>query len=143
MPRLPAILVCTQRSTGPPAGGPFDNTRLDDSGKGASVTTLRRPQTTIADVAALAEVSVGTASKALNGRGQLRPETRERVLAAAKRLAFYPNAMARSLLEGRSYTVGLITTDSFGRFTIPIMLGVEDALAAGQISVFMCDGRDD
>jgi len=107
------------------------------------VSTLRRPQTTIADVAALAEVWVGTASKALNGRGQLRQETRERVLAAAQRLAFYPNAMARGLLEGRSYTVGLITTDSFGRFTIPIMLGVEDALAAGQISVFMCDGRDD
>src|SRR5215470_14810087 len=43
----------------------------------------------------------------------------------------------------RRYTVGLITTDSFGRFNIPIMLGVEDALGAGQISVFLCDGRDD
>lgn len=103
----------------------------------------RRSAATIADVAALAEVSVGTASKALNGRGQLRAETRERVRAAAQRLGFYPNALARGLLEGRSYTVGLITTDSFGRFTIPIMLGVEDALGAGQISVFLCDGRDD
>ncbi len=103
----------------------------------------RRSMTTIADVAALAEVSVGTASKALNGRGQLRAETRERVRAAAQRLGFYPNALARGLLEGRTYTVGLITTDSFGRFTIPIMLGVEDALGAGQISVFLCDGRDD
>ena len=104
----------------------------------------RRPgQATIADVAALADVSVGTASKALNGRGQLRVETRERVLAAAEQLGFHPNALARGLLAGRSYTVGLITTDSFGRFTIPIMLGVEDALGAGQISVFLCDGRDD
>src|SRR5262245_23094928 len=113
------------------------------TGKGMSVTPLRRTQTTIAEVAALADVSVGTASKALNGRGQLRPETRQRVVDAAQRLGFYPNALARGLLEGRSYTVGLITTDSFGRFTIPIMLGVEDALGAGQISVFLCDGRDD
>jgi len=108
-----------------------------------SVTSLRRTQTTIAEVAALADVSVGTASKALNGRGQLRPETRQRVLDAAQQLGFYPNALARGLLEGRSYTVGLITTDSFGRFTIPIMLGVEDALGAGKISVFLCDGRED
>jgi LacI family transcriptional regulator len=42
----------------------------------------RRP-VTIADVAALAGVSIGTVSKALNGRGQLRPQTRDRVLAAS------------------------------------------------------------
>ncbi len=103
----------------------------------------RRGQSTIADVAALAQVSIGTASKALNGRGQLREQTRERVLAAAEQLGFQPNALARGLLSGRSFTVGLITTDSFGRFTIPIMLGAEDALGAGQISVFLCDGRGD
>jgi LacI family transcriptional regulator len=106
------------------------------------VPVPRRPAT-IADVASLAEVSVGTASKALNGRGQLRAETRERVLAAADQLGFQPNALARGLLAGRSFTVGLITTDSFGRFSIPVMLGVEDALGAGQISVFLCDGRGD
>jgi len=38
---------------------------------------------TIRDVAALAGVSIGTASKALNGQGKLRDETRERVAAAA------------------------------------------------------------
>jgi len=106
------------------------------------VRAQRRPAT-ISDVASLAEVSVGTASKALNGRGQLRAETRERVLAAADQLGFHPNALARGLLAGRSFTVGLITTDSFGRFSIPVMLGVEDALGAGQISVFLCDGRGD
>jgi LacI family transcriptional regulator len=98
---------------------------------------------TVTDVAALAGVSVGTASKALNGRGQLRDSTRDRVLAAAEQLGFQPNALARGLLAGRSYTVGVLTTDSFGRFTIPIMLGVEDALGAGEISTLLCDGRGD
>jgi LacI family transcriptional regulator len=98
---------------------------------------------TIRDVAALADVSVGTASKALNGQGKLRPETRHRVAAAARELGFAPNMLARGLLAGRTYTVGVITTDSFGRFSIPVMLGAETALGAGQISVFMCDTRDD
>jgi LacI family transcriptional regulator len=98
---------------------------------------------TIRDVAAHAGVSIGTASKALNGQGKLRSETRDRVAAAARELGFSPNVLARGLLAGRTYTVGLITTDSFGRFSIPVMLGAEDALGAGQISVFMCDTRDD
>ncbi|MGW0806007.1 LacI family DNA-binding transcriptional regulator [Nonomuraea sp. NPDC002799] len=98
---------------------------------------------TIADVAALAGVSVGTASKALNGRGSLREETRDRVKAAARELSFEVNAGARSLHSGRTYTVGMITTDTIGRFSIPVMIGAEDALGAGQMSVFLCDGRDD
>src|ERR1700735_3507868 len=98
---------------------------------------------TIKDVAADAGVSIGTASKALNGQGRWRPETRERVAEAARRLGFAPNPLAQALLAGRTYTVGMITTDSFGRFSIPVMLGGEDALGAGQMSVCMCDPRDD
>jgi LacI family transcriptional regulator len=98
---------------------------------------------TIRDVAAEAGVSIGTASKALNGHGKLRTETRERVAEAAERLGFAPNTLAQALLAGRSFTVGLITTDSFGRFSIPVMLGAEDAFGTGQVSVFMCDTRDD
>jgi LacI family transcriptional regulator len=97
----------------------------------------------ITDVAALAGVSIGTASKALNGTGQLRDETRTRVQEAAAKLGFVFDARGRALSSGRSYTVGLITTDSFGRFTIPVMLGAEDVLSAGQIAVLMCDTRDD
>ena len=98
---------------------------------------------TIRDVAESAGVSVGTASKALNGQGKLRAETIERVMRAAQRLGFAPNTLAQALLAGRSFTVGLITTDSFGRFSIPVMLGAEDALGSGLVSVFMCDTRDD
>jgi LacI family transcriptional regulator len=102
-----------------------------------------RDPPTISDVAALAAVSVGTASKALNGRGSMRPETRQRVREAAERLGFRASAAARSLQAGRTYTVGMITTDSIGRFSIPVMLGAEDSLGAGRMSVFLCDGRDD
>jgi LacI family transcriptional regulator len=97
----------------------------------------------ITDVAALAGVSPGTASKALNGTGTLRAETRERVRQAADRLGFTPDSRGRSLSSGRSYAVGLVTTDSSGRFSIPVMTGAEDALSAGELMLLLCDTRDD
>ncbi len=122
------------------ARAPADPRAPADAGPGPDARTRR---VTIRDVAARAGVSIGTASKALNGQGKLRAETRDRVADAARELGFAPNQLARGLLAGRTYTVGVITTDSFGRFSIPVMLGAEDALGAGQISVFMCDTRDD
>ncbi|WP_433291341.1 LacI family DNA-binding transcriptional regulator [Actinoplanes sp. CA-030573] len=105
---------------------------------------MHRPRTaTIRDVAALAGVSVGTASKALNGRGSLRADTVARVRQAAEQLDFRPNPAARSLHAGRTYTVGMITTDTIGRFSIPLLIGAEDTLGAGEMSVLLCDARDD
>lgn len=98
---------------------------------------------TVRDVAQLAGVSPGTVSKALNGQGQLREETRQRVQDAAEKLRFRPNQVARSLVEGRTYTVGMLTSDSFGRFTLPLMEGIEDSLGAGKVSTLLCDGRGD
>ncbi|MEU4745807.1 LacI family DNA-binding transcriptional regulator, partial [Actinosynnema sp. NPDC023658] len=111
--------------------------KIEETGK-----PVQRPAT-ISDVARLAAVSVGTASKALNGRGSLREETRRRVRLAADELGFQPNTAALTLNSGRTYTVGMITTDTIGRFSIPLMTGAEDALGAGRMSVFLCDARDD
>lgn len=97
----------------------------------------------ISDVAMAAGVSVATVSKALNGRSDVSAKTRERVLEIAARLQFRPNALAGSLRTGRSFSVGLLTTDSFGRFSIPIMLGAEDALGSGDVAIIFCDTRDD
>lgn len=101
------------------------------------------PRATIRDVARLAEVSVGTASKAINHTGKLRAETRARVHAVAKQIGFRPNDLAHSLHRGQSLTVGVISTDSFGRFTMPIMEGLEACLSENRISVIMCNATDD
>lgn len=103
----------------------------------------RRGLATIADVATVAGVSSGTVSKAMNGTGQLRESTRRRVLAAAEELGFAPNLAARTLLSGMSYTVGVLTTDSIGRFTIPLLTGAEDALGAGEMAMILCESRGD
>jgi LacI family transcriptional regulator len=95
------------------------------------------------DVARLAGVSVATASKALNGRGEVAPATRLRVLQAANQLSFQPNVLALGLISGRTRTIGLLTDELGGRFSIPILLGAENALANEQMSVLLCDARGD
>lgn len=98
---------------------------------------------TLSDVAARAGVSIATASKALNGRDQVAAATRQRVVDAARELSFQPNTLARSLLSGRTGTIGLVTHDLDGRFSIPILLGVEDAAGIGKMSALLCDARGD
>src|SRR5437016_10780699 len=103
-------------------------------------TSERRtePRLTIRDVARLSSVSIGSVSKALNNTGSLRPETRQRIIAVAKQLGFRPNDLAHALHRGQSLTVGVISNDSFGRFAMPIVEGLEECLSDQRISVFMC-----
>ena len=105
-------------------------------GSGHTFVTLR-------EVAQLAGVSIGTASKALNRSGKLSDDTRQRVIACARQLGFQPNALAHSLHRGQSFTVGAISNDSFGRFSMPIVEGLEECLTDSQMSVFMCNATDD
>jgi LacI family transcriptional regulator len=98
---------------------------------------------TLRDVAKLAGVSIATASKALNDQPQVRAETRAKVIRAAEQLSFSPNTLAQGLITQRSGTVGLLTSDLEGRFSIPILMGAEDAFGSDQTSVFLCDARGD
>ena len=97
----------------------------------------------IYDVAQAAGVSVATASKALNDTGRMAEETRSRVKRIATELGFRPNAMARALISKRSFTIGLLTNDTYGRFTLPVMAGVSEALVDQGVSVFLCTIEDD
>ncbi|MDK1492578.1 LacI family DNA-binding transcriptional regulator [Sinorhizobium sp. 7-81] len=98
---------------------------------------------TIHDVAAAAGVSISTASKALNNTGRMGAETRERVKRIAGEIGFRPNALARGLLSKRSFTIGLLTNDTYGRFTLPVMAGISEALVDHGVSVFLCAIEDD
>ncbi len=71
---------------------------------------------TIREIARLANVSVGTVSRVLNGRPGVSPETRERVLALVRKLGFVPSPAARELV-GRSPTVGLLLAPGVRRYT--------------------------
>jgi len=98
---------------------------------------------TIRDVARLAGVSIGTASKAMNASGRLSAETRAKVLKVAEAIDYRPNSLAQSLHRARSMTVGILTNDRFGRFTFPIVAALERRLFDDGVAVFMCNATDD
>ena len=73
----------------------------------------------------------------------MRQETRDRIMRAADEIGYRPNDLAHSLRRARSQTIGIISNDSFGRFTIPIVEALEERLADEGIAVFMCNATDD
>lgn len=95
------------------------------------------------DVALLAEVSLATASKALNARFDVSENTRLRVLNAAETLGYRPNMLARGLTLRKSGTIGVIVNDLESRFALPVLSGVEDALSDQNIFPLLCDARGD
>jgi LacI family transcriptional regulator len=84
---------------------------------------------TMNDVARIAEVSLKTVSRVVNGEPNVRPETEERVLLAIRRLGFRRNDAARSLRQRhRSRTLGLVIGDVGNPFYSAIARGVEQVL---------------
>lgn len=80
---------------------------------------------TIKDVARDAEVSIATASRALNRTDLVAPDTRDRVRASALRLHYTPHGGARSLITRRTHTIGVLLPDLYGEFFSEIMRGID------------------
>jgi LacI family transcriptional regulator len=98
---------------------------------------------TIADVAAKAGVSTATVSRVLAGVGQARPETRARVMEAARALDYRPSEIARSLKRRSTQTLGLIITDIENPYFPQLVRSVEDAARAAGFTVLLCNAADD
>jgi len=98
----------------------------------------------MADVAALAGVSHQTVSRVINDSAHVRPETRERVLAAMRKLDYRPNSVARALVTGRSRTLGVVTFDTALFGPASTLVGVERAAhAAGYfVSIVSLESLD-
>jgi DNA-binding LacI/PurR family transcriptional regulator len=87
---------------------------------------LGRPPV-MADVARLAGVSHQTVSRVLNDHPNVRPPTRDKVLAAIRELAYRPNAAARTLVTRRTHTLGVISFDTMLYGPASMLYGFERA----------------
>ena len=87
---------------------------------------LTRPPV-MADVARLAGVSHQTVSRVLNDHPNVRPPTRDKVLAAIRELAYRPNAAARTLVTRRTHTLGVISFDTMLYGPASMLYGFERA----------------
>lgn len=105
----------------------------------------RVPAARLKDVAEAAGVHVSTASRALNERtaSLVQEETLLRVRAAAERLGYRVNGMARALKTRRSCTVGMLVPDITNPFFPPAVRGAEDVLSQFGFSVLLANGDND
>ncbi len=81
----------------------------------------------MADVAKLAGVSHQTVSRVLNQHPNVRPLTRDKVLAAIRELSYRPNAAARALVTRRTHTLGVISFDTTLYGPASMLYGIERA----------------
>jgi LacI family transcriptional regulator len=99
---------------------------------------------TLADVAREAGVSLATASRVLTkGSRNPRPELRDKVMLAARRLNYSPNAAAQAIARGTTNILGLVVHDLADPYFSTIAVGVARAAEARGLLVTVTDtGRD-
>jgi LacI family transcriptional regulator len=98
---------------------------------------------TISEVAHDAGVGRATAARTLGGYGYVSPELRERVLAAAERLGYRANALARSMSTGVSHTLGVIVADIGNPFFAGVVRGISDASRARGFDTLVLSTHED
>lgn len=96
----------------------------------------------LATVAAEAGVSVATASQVLRGTGRISDTTRKRVLAAADKLNYVPDARAVAMRSGVNREIGLAVHAIANPFNAEVMSGVCDLLESEGYFVSVLDSRD-
>jgi LacI family transcriptional regulator len=108
-------------------------------------STSAGTRVTLKDVARLAGVHPGTASRALNveTRGLVNEETARRVLDAAGQLGYRPNPIARGLKTSRSYTVGVLIPDLTNPLFPPIVRGIQDRLEEAAYTPLIANTEND
>ncbi|MDA8298210.1 MAG: LacI family DNA-binding transcriptional regulator [Actinomycetota bacterium] len=99
---------------------------------------------TLSDLAREARTSPSTASRALRGQGYVSGEVRTRLLAAAERLGYVPNASAQNLKHRTSKIIGVVVSDLSNQFYARVAAGIEAELrCSGYQMMLVGDHNDD
>ncbi len=102
----------------------------------------RRRKASVKDVAAAADVSLGTVSNVLNRPDRVSAATRERVERAMAELGFVRNEFARSLRVGESRTIAYVMLDAGNPFFTDVAQGIEEACESHGLSLFSCNSAN-
>ncbi|MVA69496.1 LacI family DNA-binding transcriptional regulator [Agrobacterium vitis] len=97
------------------------------------------------------DISIGTVSRALNGRPDVSAETRRRVLEAAEELGYVANQSGRSLRKGTTNVIGLMiesgkdNVDNSDNFFFGVMDGLQTVFARHNLDLVLlpCPADED
>lgn len=91
------------------------------------------------DVAVLAGVSSSTVSRVLSGKSYVSESARKAVLAAAKKLDYHPNVLAKSLKCGLTHMLALMIPDIQNPYLPLIVRGAEDTARKNGYNMILCN----
>lgn len=97
---------------------------------------------TIKDVARLAEVSIGTVSRYLNGY-EIKKDNQLRIKQAIDQLNFKSNPLARGLRTNKTFTIGVIIPRITDIFCTQVIEGIEEVLNPLNYGIVVCSANDD
>ena len=103
---------------------------------------MKSAQVTIKDIAKALGVSPSTVSRALKGHPDISPETRQAVNYLATRLKYEPNAIALSLKQSRSNSIGVIIPEMVHYFFSSVLSGITDVAYDAGFTVIICQSNE-
>lgn len=98
---------------------------------------------TMKQVAERAGVSTSTVSHVINQTRAVSEDVRARVLATIDEMGYIPNAMARSLKNDKSHTIGVSIPDNTNPCLAELLRGIEDAAFEVGYTIMLCNGYED
>lgn len=104
---------------------------------------MSRSGVSIKDIARAAGVSHTTVSRALHNNPLISAEVRERIQRLAREMGYIPNAVAQSLQNRRTNTIGLVVTSIADPFFADVVQGVEEVARPSGFSVFLNSSCND
>ncbi len=100
-------------------------------------------QVTLRDIASLTGFSINTVSRALNDKEEVHTETRAKILAAAHKLGYRPNRLAKGLRSNKTGTIGVVVTDVANPFFSALVKGIARAARNLDYSIILQDSDED
>jgi len=97
----------------------------------------------IQKIARLAGVSVATVSRVINHSGTVKPQNRERVLAAIEESNYQPNLLARQLRTARSNMILVLVSNIANPFCAEVVKGIEEEAEKNGYRILLCNTGSD
>lgn len=103
---------------------------------------MRSSQVTIKDIARILGISASTVSRALKDHPDINVDTKKAVNELAVKLKYQPNAVALSLKNSRSSTIGVIIPEIVHYFFSSVISGIEDVASKKGFTVIICQSNE-
>ncbi|MBD0261994.1 MAG: LacI family DNA-binding transcriptional regulator [Tolypothrix sp. Co-bin9] len=104
---------------------------------------MSKRRISIEDIARRAGVSHSTVSRALRDNPLISPEVREKIKRIAQEMNYVPNAIAQSLQNQRTNTIGVVVTSIADPFFAEVVEGIEQVARSAGLSVMLSASHRD